>query len=78
MKGNATLKRLIILLVLILNGLFIQAQEAEMLNLNNPEREQWFASLGYGMFIHWSMDVRLGMVISHSMVGASDDILTAM
>ena len=27
------------------------------------------------MFIHWSFDVRLGMVISHSMVGASDDYL---
>ncbi len=46
-----------------------------MLNLNKPEREQWFASLGYGMFVHWSFDVRLGMVISHSMVGASDDYL---
>jgi alpha-L-fucosidase len=27
------------------------------------------------MFIHWSFDVQLGMVISHSMVGASDDYL---
>jgi len=28
-----------------------------------------------GMFVHWSMDVQLGSVISHSMVGASEDYL---
>ena len=28
-----------------------------------------------GMFIHWSVDSQLGSVISHSMVGASDDYL---
>jgi alpha-L-fucosidase len=47
----------------------------EILNLNKPERERWFTGLGFGMFIHWSFDVQLGMVISHSMVGASDDYL---
>ncbi len=52
-----------------------QAQESGPLNLNKPEREQWFTDLGFGMFIHWSMDVQLGMVISHSMVGASEDYL---
>ncbi|NND07049.1 MAG: alpha-L-fucosidase [Saprospiraceae bacterium] len=51
------------------------AQDEELLNLNKPEREQWFTDLGFGMFIHWSMDVQLGMVISHSMVGASDAYL---
>ena len=69
------MKKLVILILLLLNGVFIQAQEEKMLNLNKPEREQWFADLGFGMFIHWSFDVRLGMVISHSMVGASDDYL---
>lgn len=53
----------------------VNAQDEKPLNLNKPEREQWFANLGFGMFIHWSMDVQLGMVISHSMVGASDDYL---
>jgi len=52
----------------------ISAQD-QILNLNKPEREQWFSELGFGMFIHWSFDVQLGMVISHSMVGASDDYL---
>ena len=69
------MKKVSVFLLLFLGSLFIQAQEDEMLNLNKPEREQWFASLGYGMFVHWSFDVRLGMVISHSMVGASDDYL---
>jgi alpha-L-fucosidase len=40
---------------------------------NRPEREQWFMDLGFGMFIHWSLDSQLGAVISHSLVGASDD-----
>ncbi|WP_223549026.1 alpha-L-fucosidase [Aestuariivivens sp. NBU2969] len=53
----------------------VNAQEVKPLNLNKPEREQWFTDLGFGMFIHWSMDVQLGMVISHSMVGASNDYL---
>lgn len=30
---------------------------------------------GVGMFIHWSLDSELGSVISHSMVGASEDYL---
>ncbi len=42
---------------------------------NKPEREQWFMDLGFGMFIHWSMDSQLGVVISHSMAGASEDYL---
>ena len=40
---------------------------------NNPERLEWFRSLGLGMFVHWSMDSQLGCVISHSLVGASAD-----
>src|SRR5690349_7085592 len=40
---------------------------------NKPERLQWFRDLGFGMFIHWSVDVSLGSVISHSLVGASPE-----
>ncbi|MCH5597509.1 alpha-L-fucosidase [Niabella ginsengisoli] len=47
--------------------------ETGVLNLNKKEREQWFTSLGFGMFIHFSVDAQLGSVISHSLVGASDD-----
>jgi alpha-L-fucosidase len=42
-------------------------------NLNKPERLEWFNNLGYGLFIHWSVDSQIGTVISHSMVGASED-----
>ncbi len=42
---------------------------------NNPERLEWFRDQGFGMFIHWTVDGSLGGVISHSMVGASDDYL---
>ncbi|HEX9600181.1 MAG TPA: alpha-L-fucosidase [Mariniflexile sp.] len=56
-------------------GSFQLTAQEKILNLNKPEREEWFSQLGFGMFIHWSVDVQLGMVISHSMVGASDDYL---
>jgi alpha-L-fucosidase len=42
---------------------------------NRPERVEWFRDMALGMFIHWSFDSQLGTVISHSMVGASDDYL---
>jgi alpha-L-fucosidase len=51
------------------------AQHNSEINLNKPEREKWFTDLGLGLFIHWSFDVQLGMVISHSVVGASQDYL---
>ena len=71
------MKRLISLLSLgfFLLGIIQLSAQEKPLNLNKPEREEWFSKLGFGMFIHWSMDVQLGMVISHSMVGASDDYL---
>lgn len=42
---------------------------------NKPEKEKWFMDLGFGMFIHWSLDAQVGAVISHSMAGASEDYL---
>ncbi len=42
---------------------------------NKAERLEWFRDLGFGMFIHWTLDSQLGLEISHSMVGASDDYL---
>lgn len=43
---------------------------------NKPERLEWFRDLGFGMFIHWGVDVSLGSVISHSLVGASPDYVS--
>src|SRR5882672_4362568 len=37
---------------------------------NRPERLEWFRDLGFGLFIHWSVDSQIGSVISHSLVGA--------
>lgn len=39
---------------------------------NKPELNEQFMDMGFGIFIHWSMDSQLGSVISHSMVGASE------
>ncbi len=42
---------------------------------NRPERLEWFRDLGFGLFIHWSLDSQVTSVISHSMVGASEEYL---
>lgn len=42
-------------------------------SLNKADREEWFRDLGFGLFIHWSVDSQLGTTISHSLVGASAD-----
>ncbi|WP_299666654.1 alpha-L-fucosidase [uncultured Polaribacter sp.] len=39
---------------------------------NNPTLEEDFIDMGFGIFVHWSLDSQLGSVISHSLVGASD------
>jgi alpha-L-fucosidase len=44
-------------------------------NLNREDRLEWFRDLGFGMFIHWSVDGQLAGVISHSMVGADEEYL---
>ena len=47
----------------------------DFLDLNKPERLEWLKDAGFGMFIHFSFDSQLGVVISHSMAGASQDYL---
>jgi len=42
---------------------------------NSPERSEEFMDWGLGMFVHWGVDSQLGSVISHSMVGASQNYL---
>lgn len=69
-----TFKKTILAIACFLFFHMLPAQE-KILNLNKADRELWFSELGFGMFIHWSFDVQLGMVISHSMVGASDAYL---
>lgn len=69
MKKNIATSAVIFLAL----SISLNAQHHTSLNQNRPEREEWFTNLGLGMFIHWSFDVQLGMVISHSVVGASPD-----
>lgn len=40
---------------------------------NRAERLEWCQTLGLGLFIHWSVDSQLGIVIRHSLGGASTD-----
>jgi alpha-L-fucosidase len=54
-------------------ALLLAASQAAAEPGNQPDRVEWFRDQGFGMFIHWSVDSQLGTVISHSMVGATDD-----
>lgn len=70
------MKRVCLLISIIILFFSSEAQLVSTpLNLNQPERVEWFRNLGFGMFIHFSIDSQLGIVISHSMAGASDDYL---
>ena len=66
------------LLIFITLSLSLTAQKEEYDNRysgnkNKPEREEWLRDLGFGMFIHYTVDSQLGIVPSHSMVGATDE-----
>ncbi len=61
----------ILLAVLTLNTP-ITAQKITI-DRNKPERLAWFNDMAFGMFIHWSVDVQLGAVISHSLAVSSRD-----
>jgi len=71
---TAMIQRLPMLLALLAAAL--PAQTVDPASRNQPERLEWFRDQGFGLFIHWSVDSQLGVVISHSLVGASDDYTT--
>ena len=51
----------------------VNDDESSSYNKNKPAREEWLRNTNSGMFIHFSADAQLGVVISHTLVGASDD-----
>lgn len=57
-----------ITILFLIVGMFTSSAQLK----NKPELNEKFMDMGFGIFIHWSMDSQLGSVISHSMVGASD------
>lgn len=69
---NQRILVLIALLTLSLMQIGAQDLEARLVNKNDPAREEWLKDIGFGMFIHWNIDVQLGTVISHSLVGSTE------
>lgn len=64
----------LLLFVFAFHPLFAQKEDdPEKGSLNKQERLEWFRDQGFGLFIHWSVDSQLGVVISHSLVGASPE-----
>src|SRR3954451_24453880 len=45
-------------------------------SLNKHERLEWFRDIGFGLFIHWSVDSQTGVVISHSLAGGDEAYTT--
>ncbi|MGB8492615.1 MAG: alpha-L-fucosidase, partial [Bacteroidales bacterium] len=64
-----------VLLTLFVAGLTLTGHSQLGLNLNKPERIEEMKDAGFGMFIHWGVDCQLGGVISHELVGASQDYI---
>src|SRR6201985_3269431 len=67
----------LLLFIIFAGGLLLgtchAADDPEVGSLNKQERLDWFRDQGFGLFIHWSVDSQLGVVISHSLVGASPE-----
>jgi len=64
---------LLTVFLLAVSTCFAAPDDPEKGSLNKPERLEWFRDQGFGLFIHWSVDSQLGVVISHSLVGASPE-----
>lgn len=60
-----------IVFLMMLSSAFLSIAQLK----NKPELNEEFMDMGFGIFVHWSLDSQLGSVISHSMVGASDSYL---
>jgi alpha-L-fucosidase len=72
------MKKIFLLFLLLAFAVFSHSGnnvQEPFLDLNKKDRLEWFRDLGFGMFIHFSFDSQLGVVISHSMAGASGDYL---
>ncbi|MBS1809922.1 MAG: alpha-L-fucosidase [Acidobacteria bacterium] len=67
--------RILLTVIVLLACVNVSFSQASPPLGNKPERVEWLRDLGFGMFIHWNVDGTLGGVISHSMVGASEDYL---
>jgi len=64
----------ILFTLLFLTATSVAQQNLPPGSLNKPERLEWFRDLGFGLFIHWSVDSQTGVVISHSLAGADDPL----
>ena len=72
MRPEKTVTTSNIISVLLLTVVFILIP-SESYSQNKSESLEDFKSLGYGLFVHWSLDSQIGTVISHSLVGSSDE-----
>ena len=68
----------LLLFILLFNAGTLQCFSQKITDeklVNDPSWIEEFMDWDLGIFIHWSIDSQPGSVISHSIVGASDDYL---
>lgn len=75
MESKMEQKTLKLLVLILFAALLSGVASGQGVPGNQKERLDWFQDLGFGLFIHWGVDSQIGSVISHSMVGASEDYL---
>ncbi len=66
-------KALFFILLTVTGHLHTVISQKITIDRNKPERLEWFGGLAFGMFIHWSLDVQVSAVISHSLAVSSKD-----
>ena len=67
------LRRTYIICLILASIPFNSPARKIIIDRNNEARKEWFTDMGFGMFIHWSIDVQLGAIISHNVAVASKD-----
>jgi len=75
MQGGPPMQRLLTLALAAALAASAQIQpDPDLPGLGNRlDKLEWLQDAGFGMFIHFSHDAQLGSVISHSMVGSSEE-----
>lgn len=48
-----------VLYILFLPTIDLVVGQKITIDRNKPDRKEWFTDMGFGMFIHWSVDVQL-------------------
>ena len=58
---STTFKAFLLIFAIIVLDAGLLFGQIITIDRNKPDRTEWFTDMGFGMFIHWSVDVQLGV-----------------